>query len=434
MAGRPLPPAIEEGVATLNRRLADFGGEPGRLGDAIALIYQMLAEIPIQWLQDFDQLGEADLVAGQSERMEVIAAGRIEITYPASLDATILDAARLLRALEQVAMQFGRTIESDLGADLEDAWRVADGHFYLVPRLRPLTAIDRKPFLRRALLHHRVLPTSVNGLVVRLHRSPWLAETAALRSTEGAHGYGAAFFPGLAVELSSGDSDFTVTGLTGFAADTLLAAHLAEAEAAGCRAIVWAELTMPENAVDQLRSMLRDRILDYDTAPLAFLVAGSWHREVDGVMRNVGRVLDGGGDELLQVMKWAKFKIGGRKEAIEPGGEIPVLVLEDELNVLAICRDFLEGLQDVPYRMLNVDAAIVPSMGSDIDDLDTMRGHGVTADAMRVRFGTRTLVVMQPALPAATMVGRVLDFPAKPLREDGDLVDGPWRLCVFKPF
>jgi hypothetical protein len=58
-------------------------------------------------------------------------------------------------------------------------------------------------------------------------------------------------------------------------------------------------------------------------------------------------------------------------------------------------------------------------------------GPAATPNTIGVRYGTRTFVVAQPAQPGAAGVGQVLAFPAKPLEQGGEIVEGPWRLCLL---
>lgn len=419
----------------LNNELANVlhNGIDG-LPDAIAALYSEIAATFEPELIEFESFTEAMLRDPEGERAGAVADGEVRVIEGADPRDTLLDAARLLRALEQNAVEISHYLESDIDNDLETAWRTADGRHYVVPRITALTAVDGKPFLRRALLHHRIIPTQIEGFAVRLHRSTMAAETrlAELERTMPPRAYGAALFPGLEVTLAHPDPDsFTVEGLRGFDAETRIAEHLRAARTAGCSAIIWGELTMPEASVAQVRAVLADGALDGHPA-YRYLVVGSWHRLVDGRMRNVAQILDGLGEPLFDVLKWAKFSIGAQREAIVPGDEVHVLICEDELMVCAICRDFLQSTCDVPYRKLNVDVAIVPSMVPSIDDVATLRGHAETANVMRVRFGTRTMVVAQPAVPGDGVDGQLLAFPAKPAIADATHVVGAWHVCVLE--
>ena len=419
---------------TLNESLRNLSADdPIALRDALASVYATIASTPERNLQDYARFTEKDLTADILERADEVAMGRLAVSLAGNQNDILLDAGRLLRAIEQNAVEFSQYIESDRGEDLEDAWLTSDGRHYVIPRITALANIDGKPFLRRALLHHRVLPTQLDGFRVRLHRSALAAD--AHWSREGVKGsersFGAALFPGLCAELTFSEPDgFTVASLTGCDAIACIDSHLAEAKTGECCAVVWGELTMPDVNLRYLRTTLNAAALD-GCGPLRYLVAGSWHSEMDGLMRNACHVLDGYGEPIFTTYKWAKFQFDKRYEAIEPGSEIHLLIGEDELTVVAICRDFLQATTDLPYPKLDVDVAVVPSMIRDIGEHATLATHKATANQMRVRYGTRTLVVAQPARAQEGGVGKVLALPAKPLEADVKMVSGPWLRCVL---
>ena len=405
--------------------------DPLALRDALALVYAAIAATPEPILQDYAQFTEKALNEDIVQRAGEVEKGAIEVALGGDQNAIFLDASRLLRAIEQSAVECSHFIESDRGEDLEDAWRTSDGKFYVIPRMTALAGIHGKPFLRRALLHYRILPTEVGGFAVRLHRS-LLAADAHWSNKDGdtsERSFGAALFPGLCAELSPVAPDgFTVTGLTGCDAIACIDIHLAEARTGECCAVVWGELTMPEVNLGHLRAALNATALD-GCGPLRYLVAGSWHSEIDGVMRNACHVLDGYGEPIFTTYKWAKFEVEKKWEAIAPGEEIHVLIGEDELAVVAICRDFLQATTDLPYCKLDIDVALVPSMILNIGEQKTMDAHKATANQMRVRYGTRTLVVAQPSQAGEGGVGQVLALPAAPLQAEAKIVSEAWLRC-----
>ena len=366
----------------LNNKLA--GCDPQNqdaLRDAVASVYEAIANIPEWALQDFDAVSETAVARDAVARAGEVARGAIMVAEDSDLLAALRDAAVLLRALRD----------------------------------------------------HRVIPTSVQGFAVRLHRSTMAFDATHADEERGGGGrrYGAALFPGLSInKVSAGDRLFLVDALSGFDAVEMVDLHLDRAEASQCRALVWGELTMPEDRVDQVSDRMSQ--MSRPASSLQYVIAGSWHRTVDGKMRNVAQVLDGCGEPLFEIYKWAKFKIDNDVEAIEAGREVHLLVAEDELVLIAICRDFLQETGDVPYRYLNVDTAIVPSMTGALPDAATMTGHAATANTLRVRYGTRTLVVAQPAYATEGPVGEILALPEKPLREGSVAVNGAFFLCTLE--
>jgi hypothetical protein len=422
-------------VRQINQRLQACNvHDPDQLRDVIAILYSGLATFSASVLQDYDRFPEHALRDAALRRADHVGSAGLVIDEAQPL----LDGAVLLRAVEQIALQFDRAIEGDEDGDLELAWRTSDGQHYVVPRVTPLENIDGKRFTRRALIAHRVIPAVADGLTVRLHRSLAVAGAgAAQQRREGSRPrYGAAFFPELLATLSPGDGDFTIASVSGFDGPAMIADQVRLSRGDACLAIVWAELTMSEDSLAAVRSELSDQALDDGISP-DFVVAGSWHQTVGGHRRNVSHVLDGGGSDIFQVFKWAKFKLGGRVEAIEPGSEIPILVTESELTVMAICRDFLLLDKEPPYCMINADIAIVPSMAPSESEAVTMAGHEATAKTMSIRFGTQTLVVSQPPSPEQGSTGHVLVFPGQPT--DGGAAKVPnvtkvtqnWQACTF---
>lgn len=423
----------------LNETLAAINPDNRRqLRDAIAHVYQAIATTSGRKLQDFAGFTEAEIVDGLEQRARDVERGTIAVALDGDDASIVLDAARLLRAIEEAVVEGEGYLVGDAEGDLEKASRTSDGRYYVISRMTPLAVPERRPFGRRALLHHRVLPTEVgidpdDRFKVRLHRSRLtLSEADMLAGDRRQRRYGAAFFPELKVDLiPEGQGPFLVKALDGFDAPSLLADHLARGRAAACDAIVWGELTMPEGSVEVVQQWLSDEAFG-DAQGFRFLVLGSWHRKVGGEMRNVAMVLDGDGEPLCEVQKWAKFWLGDRPENIVPGNEIHVLIGEEDLILLAICRDFLEIGNDQPYGQLNVDIAVVPSMIATIEETKTLVNHAAAAHQLGVLYGTRTMVVAQPSEPlAGKPVGQVMAFPSKPLESPPIAVDGSWYLCAL---
>ena len=86
-----------------------------------------------------------------------------------------------------------------------------------------------------------------------------------------------------------------------------------------------------------------------------------------------------------------RFPFRGRIEEIETGAVLPVIVMEDRLIGVAICRDNCDDGDRESYRELPIDLIIVPSMGGE----STVDAHVRHARAQRSIQGTCTLVVQQ---------------------------------------
>jgi predicted nucleotidyltransferase len=399
-----------------------------QLRDAIAAIHDAIAVTAEPILLTYKELNEETLTFGSQLRAQQIAESKIAVAIQRDEANSVLDAARLLRALEMNFLDGTIWLDTDRDEELEESWMTGDRRNYVIPRFSPITPQDGQPFVRRGLLNCRVIPTRIGGFHVRLHRSRLVRDsrTAGRERRGESQQYGAAFFPSLKPKLSPKHlPGFTIEKLEGFSARAEIDAHLSLGRTEGCAAIVWGELTMPETSVEHLQERLGEFAFEGEHV-FRYMVAGSWHRIAKGEMRNVASVLDGDGELLFEVLKWAKFDIAGRTEAIEPGKEIHVLVGEEELTTVAICRDFLEASLDVPYRKLDVDIAVIPSMTNDAGEAQTLLSHAATANDMRVRFGTRTLVVAQFVPASDGNSGALMAFPDKPLVEPSVKISGNW--------
>lgn len=416
--------SVDSAVTELNQALGIFDHvDEQMLIDALAITYDIIGSIEPVYLQEFQGIDEAELSRLALARAATIEAGDLRVSSDPA--GSLLDAAVLLRAMEQTLLGYcPRATE----LDIEEAWRTSDGNYFVIRGLTPSAKIEGRPFRRRALLHHRVIPTTAGGLSVRLHRLDHLSDSLEFseRTPLRVRRFGAAIFPSLTAHMVPETGEFVVDAVTGFDGISLIDSQIKSGVENTCSAIVWAELTMDDGAVGHLKASLTSSALERPHT-FDFVVAGSWHRTLDGLMRNTGEVLTGSGDHICHLVKWSKYKLDQRREAIEPGHEIPVLVGEEELVVLAICKDFLaDDDKEPPYGQLNVDLAVVPSMG----DLKTLWGHAATATKMRARYGTLTLVVQQPSEPLEGLDGFVLNFPRSPFESIGSTpVKGPFHVC-----
>ncbi|GGF18091.1 hypothetical protein GCM10011611_24920 [Aliidongia dinghuensis] len=86
-----------------------------------------------------------------------------------------------------------------------------------------------------------------------------------------------------------------------------------------------------------------------------------------------------------------RFSFDGLTEDINVYGKVHIIATDRELIALAICKDFCDKARAVPAISLDVDLVLVLSMGRP----NTMTAHRDVADDMKVRFGTRTVIVQQ---------------------------------------
>jgi predicted amidohydrolase len=283
-------------------------------------------------------------------------------------------------------------------------WRPPGYGCFVVPVRREHRLADGRPVQRRGLLYHAVVPERIGSLRVELHLHP----DAAVRDVGADPAdwvFGSATFPGMTVvPVETGGDGFRLADapLAGDEA-AVVAAQVDAAREAGTDVMVWPELTMPTRRLDLLMARLAAAPLAGGRIPL--VVAGSWHvvrtpvedggeaDSGDGPDRHVNRseVMLGHGEPLLSYDKRRRYPYAGLTEDIGAGRTLPVVVMEDCLVGIAICRDNCDDNAKETYRDLPIDLVIVPSMGAG----STVEAHERHAKGQRSRQGTVTVVVQQ---------------------------------------
>jgi predicted amidohydrolase len=395
-------------VRGLHDRQARGGAQtPDTLRVCLAELDAAMRAAPWAVRARYTQLCEADLTECAGAQ-----AGRIEDGstawphYPLGAQKALTALAVQIRAVDDV---LGDTdprhtrIPANPGRD----WRVGDSFVIPSRRRRDLgsRAGNGLGYDRRGTLKHRVLPTVVDGLPVRLINMMDLDPAR----TSGKLRLGAAVFPGLVLEPLKVDG--------GFQAKAVEYARLEEAierqldGAASVHAIVWPELTADDDTVDAIAAGLARRALATDRMPNA-VVAGSWHRPRGDAIRNTAPVLDGYGDAKGSYSKMVPFlseKFGW--EVIEQGDEILVLVCDRFLASVAICKDYCDLGVVPPWHLLDVDLMLVPSMGNET----TMEGHVARAKENRIQHDQLAFVVQQGLVAKeGDALGYVLPAPRNP--------------------
>jgi len=271
----------------------------------------------------------------------------------------------------------------------------AEVEAFIIPRGVP-KPVDRRPgpgngFGRRATPHHRILPRVLkNGLEVKPIWSPHLSFGLSLGHEQTV---GAALMPTMKVEFEK-QANGTYRAIRAPCADeaNILAEQIKGAYGGPILAVAWPELSMPPDRLELLKADMRERslLVDAQQGP-AITVAGSWHDERGGFIRNVMRVLDKSGSERLLFDKVTTFVGGGITEANMPGEIIPVLMNNDALVTFAVCSDFCDLEIDPPYLSLDIDLLVVPSLGTGA----ALNGHEGNAKRLGILFGTSTFLVQQ---------------------------------------
>ncbi len=294
-----------------------------------------------------------------------------------------------------------------------------DTGYYVVPCRKITGGRERmtgQGLSRRGLLYHRIAPMHHDGMKLALHLHPDVG--LAPDQLPPVRRVGAAVFPGL--ELDTVPSAINKPGnflITGVRCDTPQEQTVAEqfqaAAGAKCDTLIWPELTMPPQRVNQVRALLRDTPLGGAHPPL--VVTGSWHEAVGQRHRNRGWVLDGRGEPLLCFDKCLAFMVrgspAGSAEDIEPGDTVHLLWAGDELIVFQICLGFCHLNREALLRACDGSLMIVPSMGEG----STIRNHMSRAERLQTSNNARTVVVQQELnAPKNAPFGYILPGPAKP--------------------
>lgn len=288
---------------------------------------------------------------------------------------------------------------------------VADAGYFVVPCRKVAGVRDGmkgQGLSRRGLLHHRIAPLVYDGVRLALHVHPDVGLRPDYLPPR--RRVGAGVFQGLRLETQlseiNGLGNFVVTGLKCEPSQELAVADQCRSAVADqCDTLVWPELTMPPERVEQVRDHLREKPLNGDRPPV--VVAGSWHVKCGERIRNRSEVLDGRGERLFWFDKCLAYlergTLSGAAEDIEYGETVQLLLAEDELIVFQICLDFCHVDREALLKACDASLVIVPSMGAG----STIRDHIARAAVLQTANNTRTVVVQQrPKQSDAS------DFPA----------------------
>ncbi|WP_374451863.1 hypothetical protein [Phenylobacterium sp.] len=347
--------------------------------------------------RDFDPLVEA--------AMERMSRGRLHMIVPDQEPETlILHLGAMLRAMDQ----FVAEMSDGWGPSADPRKWLVDG-YYLIPRLYPRRAPkderehaeQRSNFATRVIQCHRILPATVGGYPVRL----FVSQDRVGRDLP--PNFGAGLFADLTLELDPLDGgSFAVRGVQCVDQAGVAMGHLQSAERDQCSILAFPELTIDLQLRDQVRSALqKGEHLQSGDNHLRIVVPGSWHVSSGADVHNVAIVYDGFGEEIAfhrKVFPYDDKKLG--VEAIASGGQLSVLVAEDALIAIGVCRDFCEHGADNPYIGVDADFFLIVSYGED----SSMDGHLLSAKLVRMKYRAHSFVVQQDDTGYPTRVGYVL--------------------------
>lgn len=406
---------LAEDVAFAQAEIARIGDEADDVGfdprEPLVWAWCVLDTMPNDHEQRYRAMREraADGTGIEDRADAMRQRGYAMVGLPSAIDLQVPWLAALARVLddELAALQYW---PDDVATWAEDDWRPPGYGCFVIPVRREHRLADGRPVQRRGLLHHAVVPARVGSLRVDLHLHPDASERE-VGADPGDWTFGAATFPGMTVvpvEVA-GDGFRLVDAPLADDEAEVVAGQVDAAVEAGTDIAIWPELTMPTRRLEILTAQLGATPLAGGRIPL--VVAGSWHvvpppagtggeggaEALTGsdaeAHRHVNRseVMLGHGEPLLSYDKRRRFPYEGLTEDIRAGGTLPVIVMEDRLVGLAICRDNCDDNAREGYGVLPLDLVIVPSMGAG----STVDAHERHAIGQRSRQGTMTVVVQQ---------------------------------------
>lgn len=397
--------------ASVKRLAGDFisidkSGPDGGLREAMLRAWLAMSAAPSPVKHDYAMISEARILTAAGKVSGKLITDDFGFKAPTTLDDRdfVLSLGGFLRAVET---ELSHRDEGGRPLNPEDDWLhvVNDQGYYVIPleriawRQRKAPAQDKRPFTQRGLLRFRIVPQSIEGADVKLYRPERISSGRAKH-------FGAALFEGIHFQEQRGDETFRLMEVSIGDRETQLKLACDRMIADGCLAVVLPELTVDDNSLQFIKSELSDKSWLGDApdrlGDLGFVVAGSWHKEIDGeVFANIATVLDNDGTTLLEYHKRLPFRDPeGNAEGIRRGTELPLLILDEGLFGFAICLDFCDRTLTSPYDRMDVDYVLVPSCGNEA----TMSGHLRTAMDLDDRVKTRSFVVQQ-AYPNLTPKG-----------------------------
>lgn len=270
-------------------------------------------------------------------------------------------------------------------------WQVTGYPCYIVPVQRGYRLENGKDRARRATYYHAIVPEQYGDYVVDLKLHGEVTASGAPRPWT----YGAAILDGMTIDIvTEGDQYFWINGAP-LPDDRAIIEEQIEAALEGAvDALLWPELAVPDDRLAIIRGKLAaDPLGDPRRVPL--VLAGSWHREQQGQRFNRAVLLQSRGLELAHYDKRRIYEVDDRYEDIATGCTIPVVVMEDRLVGIAICKDFCDDCKDDVYDALSLDLVLVTSMGY----ASTAHAHARNAKRLQSQQGAVTFLVQQVPVP-----------------------------------
>lgn len=365
--------------------------EPRWLRDRLAAADQIMRSAPLNIFRQYEEFDEADLQERADRHASDIEAEAV--TWPGaafSAHSVLIDLAVHIRSLDDLLRSYDARAHVRT-SDPASHWKDTHDTSYVIPTRRPRRFDAKKGegfrsgYHKRGTLHHRIIPSHIHDVPVRVLTSGILACEADAKPFRA----GGAFFEQLKLQTEPVEKGFRASAVSIADMDEIIPQQIAALS--DCHFTVWPELTIDAAGREVISAGLKRQALHVDDVP-AFVVAGSWHcPDKNGTWRNQIPLLDGRGRLLGWYSKMAKY---GDKdlgfEIIESGEEFVVVVTDDCIAAVCICKDFCDLAVD-PWAELPVDVVVVTSMGDD----KTMSGHLVRATTLRAGRGRKSFIVQQ---------------------------------------
>ncbi len=427
------------------RRLAGGHAEYGSLARAdlrrcLAELWRLVATVPRDIGEAYKTLSEADLATHSRHCMGRMMDGDFDWAPDSSaVRDWALAVGGQLRAYDSELL---RLSQLHCGPVLDPAeWYCPDENAYVVPRRRASRATGgaghNNSLARRGLVHHRILPARVGGdavdIVIVGDLSPRGAGTSSCR-------IGCASFSALTLDLDTQEDGqsrrFRAVTLAGNDTAGTVERHVGLGFEQGCLAVVWPELAMPPALRDgAVAAIARRRLAPCPTGRPRLWITGSWHERNGAEFVNRCRIYDRDGCLTSVYDKMSRYHhaaIGFEDIAI--GARVPVIVTDEVIVGVAICKDFCMLDSPSPGRAFPVDLVLVPSFG----DEATAQAHVSAAHQMAVDGGASCVVQQMSgrldeigqdrivvAAPAGLMLAHGSGGPERRAATDG------WSLCVI---
>lgn len=403
-------------VAQIQARVAS----PTRweVAEALADLHALMLSAPDPIRVQYKLLRESDLAEAGIARADAIYDQGLAWTVPGGTAKRewALAVGAQIRGLDRHLFDETR---QGMGRPLERVTS-ARGTWNFIPRSDPRMAAASKkrdqPYTRRGLVFHRSIPMTAEGYEVNLVDAPAMD----LWSPGGRTHVGAAIVEGMTHKLWEGEDRFFIKEIAVPGSGRKVLDQLKGFASHSCWLAVWPELTIGPDVRDAISQALSSWPLD-EPQPPAFVIAGSCHELIGESRVNRSVVMDSRGERLAVHDKIVPFwESGLGEEDIAPGAVIRILVSRRPLVAVGICKDIADVGRDSPYRQLDVDLIVVPSMGR----LSTAAGHVTAAKNLRSHSGSCAFVVQQHdpdcekrqnfiVPPSANLDGGANDFALK---------------------